>query len=87
LSLSSTAVNDVPGINPIQIVPNPTTGIINILGNTPGKIQLYDVVGKLLLEEKNVNKLDISGFAKGIYMIRLSDKSGQLYYSQKVLLK
>lgn len=87
LSLGSTAINDVPEVNQIQIVPNPTTGLINILGNTPGKIQLYDAVGRLLLEEKNVNKLDISGFSKGIYMIRLSDKSGELYHSQKVLLK
>jgi hypothetical protein len=87
LSLSSTAINDVPGANAIQIMPNPTTGIINILGNVPAKIQLYDAVGRLLLEERNVSKLDISRFSKGIYMIRLSDKSGQLYYSQKVLLK
>jgi hypothetical protein len=87
LSLNTTAINDVPGINDIQIVPNPTRGIINILGNKPGKIQLYDAVGRLLLEEKNVNKLDISGFSKGIYMIRLSNKSGALYYSQKILLK
>lgn len=87
LSLSSTAIDNVPEVNQIQIVPNPTTGIINILGNTPDKIQLYDAVGRLLLEEKNVSKLDISRFSKGIFMIRLSDKSGVLYYSQKVLLK
>jgi hypothetical protein len=87
LSFGSTAIDNVTGINQIQIVPNPTTGIINILGNTPGKIQLYDAVGRLLLEEKNVNKLDISGFAKGIFMIRLYNKQGELYHSQKVVLK
>lgn len=87
LSLSSTAINDVPGVNAIQIVPNPTTGIINILGSTPAKIQLYDAVGRLLLEEKNTNKLDISEYAKGVYMIRLLDKSDELYHNQKVLLK
>lgn len=87
LSLSSTAINNIPGVNEIQIVPNPTTGIINILGNTPDKIQLYDAIGRLLLEEKNVNKLDISRYAKGIFMIHLYNKQGALYHSQKVVLK
>jgi hypothetical protein len=87
LSLSSTAINDVPDANAIQIVPNPTTGVINILGNTPDQVQVYDAIGRLLLVEKNVSKFDISKYSKGVYMIRLSNKSGTIYYSQKVLLK
>ncbi|MFA6060629.1 MAG: T9SS type A sorting domain-containing protein [Taibaiella sp.] len=87
LSLNTTGINDVPGINTIQIVPNPTTGIINILGDEPAKIRLYDVVGRLLQEEKNTSKMDISKYAKGIFMIHLYNKQGELYHSQKVVLK
>jgi hypothetical protein len=84
---NNTAVNNISKTGDIQIVPNPTTGVINILGNTPGQIRLYDAIGRVLLDEKNTNKLDIGKFSKGVYMIRLFDKSGNLYHSQKVILK
>jgi hypothetical protein len=86
-SLSTTGIDELQGASQVQIVPNPTTGIINILGNIPAEIKLYDAVGRLMMEKQNVNKLDLGQFTKGMYMIRLIDKSGNVYHSQKVVLK
>lgn len=86
LSFGATGINDISKQVSVQIAPNPTAGIINILGNTPAQVRVYDATGRLLLEEKNKNRLDISSFPKGGYLIRLSDKEGLVYYSQKIIL-
>jgi hypothetical protein len=86
-SFATTGIDNTPELDAIQITPNPTTGIINILGSTPAEIHLYDAVGRLLKKEKNTSKMDISKYAKVIFMIRLYNKQGVLYHSQKVVLK
>jgi len=49
----------------ILIYPNPTNGVVNF--NISLDIAVYSSIGKLIIEEKNVNMIDISSFSKGIY--------------------
>lgn len=86
-SLSTTGIDELQGSSQVQIVPNPTTGMIYISGSTPAQIKLYDATGRLITQEKNAGKLDMGRFTKGMYMIRLIDKAGNVYRSQKVVLK
>ena len=65
----------------IAIYPNPSAGIFTIsLGdNTATKLQVYDVSGKIIFEEKQAiqfdYKLDLSSTATGIYFVKIeSDK-------------
>ena len=71
------------GINTIdksmvpQVYPNPTTGNIYLSENT--NIVLTDLLGNLLLEQKNTNQLDISALPPGMYFIRVGDNLKQTF--------
>jgi hypothetical protein len=65
--------------------PNPTTGIVNIVANNMGDftgvVKVYNVLGQVVYES-NVraangdlqHQLDLSGLAKGLYTLVLSDE-------------
>ena len=66
-------IEDVLGDNSIAIYPNPSTTILNIVSDVDISIQVYDVIGNLVIMIKpaqlraRVNQLDISHLAPGIY--------------------
>lgn len=56
------------------ISPNPTHGIINfnIEESKVKRVDIYSVAGKLLYSTKNnINKIDMSAFSSGIYLVRV----------------
>lgn len=75
------ASNEVKN-NAAIIYPNPATDVINI--KTDKKInwvQLYDLSGKLLLNQKNLNSgasLNVSNLPKGIYILKINSE-GQIH--------
>jgi hypothetical protein len=71
----------------IRMVPNPTTGVISIEGTDPSVIRLYDIIGKLLIEKKEADKIDLSELPSGVYLIKLYNKAGHVYYQQKLVRK
>jgi hypothetical protein len=60
----------------ILAYPNPTTGSIYL--SEPANITLSDLSGKLLLEEKNTNQLDISGLPAGMYFLHFGENNNQI---------
>jgi hypothetical protein len=61
----------------ILAYPNPTTGSIYLSAHV--NIALSDLSGKLLLEEKNTNQLDISGFPAGMYFLHFGENNQQTF--------
>ena len=61
----------------INIFPNPTTG--NIYLSVNANIVLTDLLGKLLLEQKNTKHLDISALPAGMYFLRYGDNLKQTF--------
>lgn len=63
----------------IQVYPNPTTGMISIDGLTAGnnnKLVLMNTMGTVLYQANvtgNTEKLDMSGYAPGIYILQYFD--------------
>ncbi len=61
----------------IQLAPNPSTGIFNIEGLTQhsaiSSVQVFDVVGKKVLEQNQVNitSIDLSDKVAGIYFVTI----------------
>lgn len=53
----------------INIFPNPTNDIINIVTETPINIELFDIFGNKILQDYNA-KIDISHLSPGTYYIR-----------------
>lgn len=61
----------------IQLYPNPTNGILNIISNNQvSDITIYNEIGQTVFSQKNKNILNISKLATGIYFLRISDENG-----------
>jgi hypothetical protein len=74
--------------NNIIIFPNPTTGMIELKNsNAVVKIEIFDMVGKLLLTQKinSMNqKVDVSKLQMGNYLLKAYSKSNQFDVSKFV---
>ncbi len=71
--------------NNIRLVPNPTSDIINIIGDRPASIRVLDIQGKLVAEHQNSTSISLKSLAAGVYVVRLYDKEGILYYYQRII--
>ena len=87
------AINDAK----IGIYPNPTTGELNvnffIMEANDVTLTLENITGELLLQQEihveqgySNNKIDIQGFANGIYLLKIENKPGNLIKTQKIIL-
>jgi len=65
-----TSVEDISVLG-IVIFPNPTKNLINIETRLEIKIEVYDIMGKLLIEEENTKRLDLSDLANGLYNLSI----------------
>lgn len=69
----------------VKIYPNPATSAVTIETEEENiKVSLFDISGREVLSSTQ-KKIDISGLAKGIYMVR--GTAGTTYISQKILVQ
>jgi hypothetical protein len=62
-------------INPFKVFPNPSKGVFKIQGEGEYKIEVIDVLGRLIMARKSssaITPIDISNQPKGIYYVRLT---------------
>lgn len=69
-------VSEISNFNTLDIYPIPTTGIMNL--SEPVNITLSGLSGKVLLEEKNTNQLDISTLPAGMYFLHFGENNNQI---------
>ena len=69
----------------VTLYPNPTQSIIDIKldSNYPGETEchIYDMYGKLMRVlpiEEDITSIDVTNFASGVYIIRLTTEQGQV---------
>ncbi|WP_179345314.1 PQQ-dependent sugar dehydrogenase [Winogradskyella ursingii] len=81
-------------INDVSIYPNPTNEslYINFTGrknNTPSTISIFNLQGQLVITnyitESKIEKIDVSGFAKGFYLLRIETEDG-FNMTQKIVI-
>lgn len=68
----------------VTIYPNPTRGRFKI-SDSYDKMQLLDLSGRVLLEEKNQPSHDISKFEQGLYLLRIYHENVQT--TKKIILR
>ena len=56
--------------------PNPTNGILHIEGEETLKVELYNLVGQLMISKENTNDIDLSSLEEGIYFLVINNKNG-----------
>lgn len=76
-------------IDTIKIYPNPTSDFVFIENPKNLKIenvQIFDILGKKIIENKNVieNKIDMQSFSKGNYLLKIFLENGAIE-TQKIL--
>ena len=77
-----------------EVYPNPTSNLLFIEnqyfdGQSPSKINLFDATGKLLIStQPSLNNglisIDISDLPKGLYLLHVENKDGELFQSKIV---
>ncbi len=71
---TGTATNEVT-LNANSIYPNPATNMIYISGEV-SEVALYSLQGQLVRNFKNTNTVNVSTFAKGLYVVKVTDRLG-----------
>ncbi|WP_347921767.1 T9SS type A sorting domain-containing protein [Pontimicrobium sp. SW4] len=55
----------------ISVYPNPTKGVVNVdTSKTISKLELYDVLGKLVVTKTNSYRIDLTQLPNGIYFLK-----------------
>ena len=74
---------DIPDVSSLGIVvyPNPTENILIIETRLKIELEVYDLMGKLLIKTKNINRLDLSDLSSGLYNLSVIHE-GKRYNKQ-----
>ena len=62
-------------VNKIRVYPNPTNDVLNF-SEYVANISIFDITGKVLASFEYRNKVDISSFENGIYIVSLTSENG-----------
>lgn len=63
----------------VSLVPNPTTGIVNVVSKQEVQIQIFDLTGRSVFNQSKVAanaSLNLSHLGKGTYVVTITDKDG-----------
>lgn len=69
--------------NQILMYPNPTNGIVYINKNL--NIQVYDVLGSMIINKKATSSIDLSILSDGLYFINIIDDNKKLIERKKII--
>lgn len=67
------------------LYPNPTNGMVN-LSETASRVEIYDFSGRMVKAEENVNSIDLSSQANGVYIFHITTNDNSVI-TQKVVKK
>ncbi|MFL9833186.1 YncE family protein [Chryseobacterium terrae] len=68
------------------IYPNPTSDRFFVKGLNDGNIQVYDLNGRLVINEKyNEKGINVGTLSKGVYVVKITDKN--ISFSEKLIIK
>jgi hypothetical protein len=57
-------------VSTMKIYPNPSTGIFTI--SASASIEVYNLIGELILTDNNATSIDLTAAPKGMYFVRLN---------------
>jgi len=69
--VSNLGVNTILNNEVVNIAPNPTTGLLHVLGSEPVNITVSDILGQVIKEADNTQSISISELPSGMYFIKL----------------
>lgn len=69
----------------VMVYPNPSDGIFNISAAQPVDVQVKDLQGRVILQSKAARQVDLTGFAAGIYLMEITDETGTLIQTERLI--
>ncbi len=82
---NQSAISHLDITDKVNIFPNPTTGQLHCDLDNVKKIFLYNILGECVFTYYNVNDINLKGFEKGIYFIRIFTDNNML--EEKIILE
>lgn len=82
-----TSVSDL-GAYAVRIYPNPTENVlyVEIDAAASFKASLYDLSGRLVVEQINGNRINVSSLDEGMYLLKLADTNSNKYLIRKIVI-
>ncbi len=78
------SVKDITVADHIRVFPNPASGnILHIVAPIPVAVALYSIDGRLLKYKAADEMINVDSIAPGIYLVRISDRDGNLLKAEK----
>ncbi len=77
-----TSLDDISTLG-IIVYPNPTENIITIETRLDIKVEIYDIMGKLLILDEKNKRIDMSNFADGLYHLSILHNNKR--YSKQII--
>lgn len=75
---STMGIEEIQALTDIVIYPNPVSNILNIFTEQQIKtLTLYDILGNKVLSAVGSKQLDVSQYAKGLYILKIETDGGQ----------
>jgi hypothetical protein len=72
----------------MTVFPNPSNGIFTIEYSDLNKnvnVEVYNILGTKLLEQKGTSTIDLSSYPKGVYFVKLTDSEKEI--TQRIILQ
>lgn len=80
---ASSSINEISN-NLITVYPNPTNGLI-YFESSIDQVNVYELNGKLLQTEQNINRIDLNHLSQGTYLIQMNSSSYN--QTERVIIK
>ncbi len=92
LETTPLSVEDMENSQKVKVYPNPVKDILNIAFEKDGNYaySLYSLTGQTVKSgefDRKTNQLTVSGLPKGVYVLKITDKSGKSVSTHKIMVK
>jgi hypothetical protein len=71
----------------VQVYPNPSDGLVHIAAPTGVDVTLHGMDGRLLQRKTDAQVIDLSGYAEGVYLLRIMTQDGALIKTERIVRK
>ena len=72
-------------LTPVSFYPNPASTMVTIVADKAVNVSLSSVDGKEVLRAADAKTIDIANLADGVYILRITDKDGQLLKTDRLI--
>ena len=70
-------INELSG-NELSVWPNPASETVHIEGAESAEVRVYNALGQWMTTLQGTNDVNVSGWAEGMYLLRVTDREGQV---------